>query len=68
MSEIKEVQELAYKLNLYHLAKGEIDLTIEKPSNIKFLKRILEEEQHKREDVRALRESVKATFRKRCLI
>ena len=46
MSDIKDIQELASKLSLYHLARGEIDLSEEKKANVAFLRRILAEEQH----------------------
>lgn len=55
MSDIKDIQELASKLSLYHLARGEIDLSEEKKANVAFLRRILAEEQHMREDARVIK-------------
>lgn len=55
MSDISDIQALAYKLNLYHLARGEIDLSEEVSTDVAFLKRILSTEQSMREDARVIK-------------
>ena len=44
MTSITEIQELARTLNLQNIAKGIIDLSHDKESNLAYLKEILQKE------------------------
>ena len=55
MTSITEIQELARTLNLQNIAKGIIDLSQDKESNLAYLKEILQKEVDKREEFAVLR-------------
>jgi DNA replication protein DnaC len=55
MTSITEIQELARTLNLQNIAKGIIDLSHDKESNLAYLKEILQKEVDKREEFAVLR-------------
>lgn len=55
MTSITEIQELARTLNLQNIAKGVIDLSHDKESNLAYLKEILQKEVEKREEFAVLR-------------
>lgn len=55
MTSITEIQELARTLNLQNIAKGVIDLSHDKESNLVYLKEILQKEVDKREEFAVLR-------------
>ena len=55
MTSITEIQELARTLNLQNIAKGVIDLSHDKESNLAYLKEILQKEVNKREEFAVLR-------------
>ena len=55
MTSITEIQELARTLNLQNIAKGVIDLSHDKESNLAYLKEILQKEVDKREEFAVLR-------------
>ena len=55
MTSITEIQELARTLNLQNIAKGVIDLSHDKESNLAYLKEILQKEIDKREEFAVLR-------------
>lgn len=52
---ITEIQELARTLNLQNIAKGIIDLSHDKESNLAYLKEVLQKEVEKREEFAVLR-------------
>ena len=55
MTSITEIQELARTLNLQNIAKGIIDLSHDKESNLAYLKDVLQKEVDKREEFAVLR-------------
>ena len=55
MTSITEIQELARTLNLQNIAKGIIDLSHDKESNLAYLKEVLQKEVDKREEFAVLR-------------
>ena len=55
MTSITEIQELARTLNLQNIAKGIIDLSQDKESNLAYLKDVLQKEVDKREEFAVLR-------------
>ena len=55
MTSITEIQELARTLNLQNIAKGVIDLSHDKESNLAYLKDVLQKEVDKREEFAVLR-------------
>ena len=55
MTSITEIQELARTLNLQNIAKGIIDLSHDKESNLAYLKDVLQKEVEKREEFAVLR-------------
>ena len=55
MTSITEIQELARTLNLQNIAKGVIDLSNDKESNLAYLKEILQKEVDKREEFAVLK-------------
>ena len=55
MTSITEIQELARTLNLQNIAKGIIDLSHDKESNLTYLKDVLQKEVNKREEFAVLR-------------
>lgn len=55
MTSITEIQELARSLNLQNIAKGIIDLSQDKESNLAYLKDVLQKEVDKREEFAVLR-------------
>lgn len=55
MADITEIRELAKKLNLWHIARGYIDLNDEKLSNLDYLQMIL----HKELEIRARQKQIK---------
>ena len=55
MTSITEIQELARTLNLQNIAKGIIDLSHDKESNLAYLREILQKEVDKREEFAVLR-------------
>ena len=55
MTRITEIQELARTLNLQNIAKGIIDLSQDKESNLAYLKDVLQKEVDKREEFAVLR-------------
>ena len=55
MTSITEIQELARALNLQNIAKGIIDLSHDKESDLAYLKDVLQKEVEKREEFAVLR-------------
>lgn len=55
MTSITEIQELARTLNLQNIAKGIIDLSHDKESNLAYLKDVLQKEAERREEFAVLR-------------
>ena len=55
MTSISEIQELARILNLQNIAKGVIDLSHDKESNLAYLRDALQQEVSKREEYAILK-------------
>lgn len=55
MANIHDIQEVAHRLNLYNISRGDIDLSGESKGNLDFLYRILHEEQSLRDSARVIK-------------
>ncbi len=55
MSTIGEIREVAKRLQLYNIARGDIDLSKESETNLRFLKKVLEQERDLRDSARHIR-------------